>query len=85
MCILKIAEDDDSVTAVEKTKKKLTKKCIPSLVVEAPKAQGYYHIEYNLLPNDREPTKVDFVMFGLAAKLYKGTKSKVSTTLTQNA
>ncbi|XP_062320381.1 uncharacterized protein cfap92 [Osmerus eperlanus] len=68
-------EDEDHV-AIEKEKKR-PKKVLSSGVFEAPKAQGYYHIEYNLLPDDPEPTKVDLVMFGLAAKIYIDNEAKV--------
>lgn len=58
----------------EKDKQVQTKR-----IIEAPKAQAYYHIEYNLLPDESEPIKVDLVMFGLVAKVYMDNETKVMT------
>ncbi|KAK2874198.1 hypothetical protein Q8A67_021351 [Cirrhinus molitorella] len=58
-------------------RKRETKKDTSSETVEAPRAEGYYCIEYNMLPDDPEPTRVDLVMFGLASKLYMGNETKV--------
>ncbi|XP_071485699.1 uncharacterized protein [Diadema antillarum] len=49
-------------------------------IMEAPKAQGYYHCEYYLLPDDAEPIKTDVVTFGMAAKIYTEHDSKVLKT-----
>ncbi|KAM3914824.1 uncharacterized protein CFAP92 [Leptodactylus fuscus] len=46
-------------------------------VIEAPKAQKYFHFEYFLLPQDTEPTKVDVVMFGVVAKLYMEHETRI--------
>ncbi|XP_059393330.1 uncharacterized protein cfap92 [Carassius carassius] len=75
LAILK-AEHEGHITNSEKRKKE-TKKDTSSEVVEAPRAEGYYCIEYNMLPDDPEPTRVDLVMFGLAAKLYMANETKV--------
>lgn len=58
--------------------KKWPKQDPSSEVLEAPRAEGYYCIEYNLLPDEPEPTRVDLVMFGAAAKLYMANKTKVN-------
>ncbi|XP_077982883.1 uncharacterized protein LOC144437742 [Glandiceps talaboti] len=49
-------------------------------IVEAPKAQNYYHCSYYLLPDDSDPTKTDVVTFGMAAKIYTEHESKVLKT-----
>ncbi|XP_056591395.1 uncharacterized protein cfap92 isoform X1 [Triplophysa dalaica] len=73
--LLKV-EDAESLSVSEK-KKKGQKKEPSNEVVEAPRAEGYYCIEYNMFPDDPEPTKVDLVMFGLAAKVYMTNETKV--------
>lgn len=47
---------------------------------EAPKPHYYYHLEYNLFPTDTEPVKNDLVTYGVAAKIYSETDSKVLKT-----
>ena len=49
-------------------------------VYEAPKAMHYFHLEYKLLPDDVEPAKTDVVMYGVAAKIYNESDSKVLKT-----
>ncbi|XP_070557636.1 uncharacterized protein [Ptychodera flava] len=49
-------------------------------IVEAPKAQNYYHCSYYLLPDDTDATKTDVVTFGMAAKIYTDHESKVLKT-----
>ncbi|XP_036840276.1 uncharacterized protein cfap92 [Oncorhynchus mykiss] len=66
----------EAMVLVEKAKKK-PKRVLSGGVVEAPKAQTYYRIEYNMLPGDQDPVKVDLVMFGLAAKIYMENETKV--------
>ena len=39
-------------------------------VIEAPRAQNYYHLEYKLLPDDDELMKTDVVSYGVACKVY---------------
>lgn len=47
---------------------------------EAPKPQYYYHLEYKLFPTDTEPMKADVVTYGVAAKIYSESDSKVLKT-----
>ncbi|XP_035244766.1 uncharacterized protein cfap92 isoform X1 [Anguilla anguilla] len=68
--------EEDPGNNTENSKKK-EKKILSTGVIEAPKSQGYYHIEYSLFPDDPEPTKVDLVLFGLAAKVYMENDTKV--------
>ncbi|XP_077058960.1 uncharacterized protein cfap92 [Siphateles boraxobius] len=65
-------EHEEYFTNSEKIKKGPS-----SEVVEAPRAEGYYCIEYNMLPDKPEPIRADLVMFGTAAKLYMANKTKV--------
>ncbi|KAK7127703.1 hypothetical protein R3I93_020321 [Phoxinus phoxinus] len=69
-------EHEEYCTNSEK-RKKGPKKEPSSEVVEAPRAEGYYCIEYNILPDKPEPIRADLVMFGTAAKLYMANKTKV--------
>jgi hypothetical protein len=39
-------------------------------IVESPRAQNYFHYEYQLLPNADDLIRTDVVTFGLAAKIY---------------
>ena len=47
---------------------------------EAPKPHYYYHLEYKLFPSDTEPIKADVVTYGVAAKIYSESDSKVLKT-----
>ena len=47
---------------------------------EAPKPHYYYHLEYKLFPTDTEPMKADVVTYGVAAKIYSESDSKVLKT-----
>ncbi|KAM7402728.1 hypothetical protein PAMP_017942 [Pampus punctatissimus] len=71
-------EEADIQAAAEKTKK--TKKDSSTVLAKAHKAQGCYHIEYKLLPGDTEMVKVDLVMFGPVAKIYKEDEFKILRT-----
>ncbi|XP_052357257.1 uncharacterized protein cfap92 [Oncorhynchus keta] len=70
-------EEPCPVGEVVLVEKKKPKRALSGGVVEAPKAQTYYRIEYNMLPGDQDPVKVDLVMFGLAAKIYMENETKV--------
>ncbi|XP_001191000.4 uncharacterized protein LOC755639 [Strongylocentrotus purpuratus] len=67
--------DDPDMPKLEDVMKKKKQR-----IVEAPKAQGYYHCQYYLLPDDAEPIRTDVVTFGMAAKIYTEHDSKVLKT-----
>ncbi|KAF3855711.1 hypothetical protein F7725_016434 [Dissostichus mawsoni] len=71
-------EDVDVPEALEKTKKKT--KDSSTVSVKGFKAQSCYHIEYKLLPGDTETVKVDLVVFGQVAKMYKEDEFKILRT-----
>ncbi|KAJ8259716.1 hypothetical protein GJAV_G00172600 [Gymnothorax javanicus] len=75
LAIHKGGEDDPS-NDTENSKGK-ERSMMSSGLFEVPKSLGYYHIEYNLLPDDPEPTKVDVVVYGLVAKVYLENDTKV--------
>ncbi|XP_073667950.1 uncharacterized protein cfap92 [Paramisgurnus dabryanus] len=70
-------EEDEKPLSTSEKRKKGTKKKASSDVVEAPRAEGYYCIEFNMFPDEPEPIRVDLVMFGLAAKVYMTNETKV--------
>ncbi|XP_032228067.2 uncharacterized protein LOC5503934 [Nematostella vectensis] len=49
-------------------------------VFEAPKPHNYYHLEYKLMPDDAETMKTDVVTYGVAAKIYMESDSKILKT-----
>ncbi|XP_037639450.1 uncharacterized protein cfap92 [Sebastes umbrosus] len=57
-----------------------TKKGSSAVLVKAHKAQSCYHVEYKLLPDDTETVKVDLVVFGPVAKMYKEGEFKIVRT-----
>ena len=65
---------EEKVDVKDKGKKK-------KRIVEAPKAENHYHCEYYVLPDDKDPVKVDVVTYGMAAKIYtEGMEAKVLKT-----
>lgn len=68
----------DVQETAEKAKK--TKKDPSTPLVKAHKAQSCYHIEYKLLPGDTATAKVELIVFGPVAKLYKDDEFKVTLT-----
>uniref|UniRef100_A0A3B4U580 Si:dkey-57n24.6 n=1 Tax=Seriola dumerili TaxID=41447 RepID=A0A3B4U580_SERDU len=68
----------DVPAAPEKAKK--TNKDSTTVLVKAHKAQSCYHIEYKLFPGDTETIKVDLIVFGPVAKMYKEDEFKILRT-----
>ncbi|KAK5873097.1 hypothetical protein PBY51_013741 [Eleginops maclovinus] len=71
-------EDVDVPETPEKTKKKT--KDSSTVSVKGFKAQSSHHVEYKLLPSDTETVKVDLVVFGQVAKMYKDDEFKILRT-----
>jgi len=78
----KIKEDgehDVHITIVI-AKASLTDHDFDSKKNELPQVQNYFHCQYKLLPDDKDYVKTDVVTFGMAAKMYGDSDSKVLRT-----
>lgn len=71
-------EDNDALDASEKEKK--TNKESTNRLMKPHKAQSCFHIEYKLFPDDTETAKVDLVVFGPVAKMFREDEFKVIMT-----
>ncbi|XP_034724363.1 uncharacterized protein cfap92 isoform X2 [Etheostoma cragini] len=68
--------EEATVPEAPKKPKKATRKS-STVLGKAHKAQSCYHIEYKLLPSDTKTVKVDLVLFGPVAKMYKEDEFKI--------
>ncbi|XP_035858268.1 uncharacterized protein cfap92 isoform X2 [Sander lucioperca] len=78
--VLAVPTGEEAAVPEVPEKAKKANKDSSTVLVKAHKAQSCYHIEYKLLPGDTETVKVDLVLFGPVAKMYKEDEFKILRT-----